>query len=154
MMILSFYTNPIERSITVDEPESPEQHERIFSLDEANCLIPKLEELWTSIKHGKTVLVQTRDEIKKASANAHLGGGSLAGPQYIEALKQINESLHTIHELGVIVKDVDLGLCDFPYVLNERVVYLCWKLGEEKITCWHEISSGYAGRQALPENQA
>ncbi|MGB0909327.1 MAG: DUF2203 domain-containing protein [Nitrospirales bacterium] len=134
------------------EPEDHQESERVFTREEANGLIPQLEELWTLIKQGKTVLVQTRDEIKKASANANLGGGSLVGPQYIQALKDINESLHTIHELGVIVKDVDLGLCDFPYLLNGRIVYLCWKLGENKINWWHETSSGYSGRQVLPEN--
>ncbi|GJL66719.1 MAG: hypothetical protein NPIRA05_16900 [Nitrospirales bacterium] len=132
--------------------EDPQENERIFTLDEANDLIPQLEQLWTLIKQGKTILVQTRDEIKKASANAHLGGGSLAGPKYIQALKDINESLHTIHELGIIVKDVDLGLCDFPYLLDGKIVYLCWKLGEDRITWWHEISSGYSGRQVLPES--
>ena len=133
-------------------PEDPQENERIFSLEEANCLIPQLEQLWTLIKQGKTILYQTRDEIKKASAKAHLGGGSLAGAQYIHALKDINESLHTIHELGVIVKDVDLGLCDFPYLLEGRIVYLCWKLGEDKISWWHETHSGYSGRQVLPGN--
>ncbi len=134
------------------ESEEGQENERVFTREEANNLIPQLEELWTLIKSGKTVLVQTREEIKKASANAHLGGGSLAGPQYIQALKDINESLHTVHELGVIVKDVDIGLCDFPYLLDGRIVYLCWKLGEDKINWWHETSSGYSGRQVLPES--
>ncbi len=134
------------------EPEDQQENERVFTREEANGLIPQLEELWTLIKHGKSTLVQTRDEIKKASANAHLGGGSLVGPQYIQALKNINESLHTVNELGVIVKDADIGLCDFPYLLNGRIVYLCWKLGEDKINWWHETTSGYSGRQVLPEN--
>jgi hypothetical protein len=43
-----------------------------------------------------------------------------------------------------------MGLCDFPYVLNGRMVYLCWKSGEETIQWWHEMNGGYTGRQALP----
>lgn len=136
------------------DPEERQEEERIFTREEADSLIPQLEELWTLIKQGKTILIQTREEIRKASANAHLGGGSLVGPQYIQALKDINESLHTVHELGVIVKDVDMGLCDFPHLLDGRIVYLCWKLGEDKINWWHETSSGYSGRQVLPENTA
>ncbi|MCA9472584.1 MAG: DUF2203 domain-containing protein [Nitrospirales bacterium] len=135
-------------------PEDPQENERIFTLEEANSLIPQLEQLWGRIKEGKIILVETREEIQKASAHAHLGGGSLVGPQYIQALKDINESLHTIHELGVIVKDVDIGLCDFPYLLDGKIVYLCWKIGEEKISWWHETTSGYAGRQVLPENSS
>ena len=136
------------------EREEPHQGERIFTLAEANCLIPQLEELCSNIKAGRATLIQTRDEIKKASAKAHLGGGSVAGPRFIKALEQINESLHSIHEIGVLVKDVDLGLCDFPYLLNGRVVYLCWKLGEEKIHWFHETNGGYSGRQPLPENSS
>ena len=132
--------------------EESHESERLFTLSEANCLIPQLEELCTHIKQGRAVLIQTRDEIKKASSKSYLGGGSVAGPRYIQALQQINENLHTIHELGVLVKDVELGLCDFPYMLNERIVYLCWKLGEEKIQWWNEINVGYTGRQALPED--
>ena len=134
--------------------EESHESERLFTLAEANCLIPQLEELCTQIKQSRTVLVQTRDEIKKASSKSYLGGGSVAGPRYIHALQQINESLQTIHELGVLVKDVEMGLCDFPYMMNGRVVYLCWKLGEENIHWWHDIEGGYEGRQALPEDAA
>lgn len=130
--------------------EESHQGERIFTLTEANCLIPQLEEHLTMVKRGRTVLLQTREEIKKASAKAQLGGGSVAGPRYIQALEQINDSLHTIHEMGVIVKDLDTGLCDFPHLREGRLVYLCWKLGEEKIGWWHEINGGYEGRRALP----
>jgi hypothetical protein len=51
--------------------------------------------------------------------------------------------------MGVLVKDVDMGLCDFPYLLDGRIVYLCWKLGESEIRWWHEVSSGYRDRQPL-----
>lgn len=132
--------------------DDPEANEKIFTLAEANCLIPQLEQLWSMIKEGRTVLIRTKEEIKKASSKAHLGGGSVAGPQYIRALQEINESLHTIHEWGVLVKDIESGLCDFPYLLDGRLVYLCWKLGEDRIHCWHEINGGYAGRQTLPHD--
>ena len=61
---------------------------------------------------------------------------------------QIDNSV--IHEIGVIVKDLDIGLCDFPYLMEDRIVYLCWKLGEKKIEWWHEVHSGYSGRHPLP----
>ena len=131
------------------EDDSP--HERIFTLTEAMALIPQLETHLSKAKQGKTILSRTKEEIQKASANAEFGGGSVVGPRYIEALEEIHESLQAIHELGVIVKDIDIGLCDFPYLLNGRIVYLCWKLGEDQIEWWHEIDGGYAGRQALPK---
>lgn len=137
----------------MNEPEEEEsQPERIFTLSEATRLIPELEKNLTKVKLARTVLLHTKEEIKKASANAQFGGGSVAGPRYIQALEQINDALHTIHETGVIVKDLESGLCDFPYLLDGKMVYLCWKMGEEKIEWWHDIHSGYAGRKALPRD--
>ena len=49
----------------------------------------------------------------------------------------------------MLVKDLDIGLCDFPHMMDGRVVYLCWKLGETEIRWWHEVNSGYSGRQPL-----
>ena len=129
--------------------EEGQNLERLFTLAEANQLLPELEDHLTSVKRGKAVLIKTKDEIQKASANAAFGGGSTAGPHYIHALEQINEHLQAIQEMGVQVKELDNGLCDFPCMLDGRVVYLCWKLGEPEVQWWHEIHSGYAGRQRI-----
>lgn len=129
--------------------EEGQNLERLFTLSEANCLLPQLEEHLTAVKRGKAILIQTKDEIKRASAKAQYGGGSFAGPHYIRALEQINEHLQAIQEMGVLVKELDSGLCDFPCMLDGRVVYLCWKLGEPEIKWWHEVSAGFAGRQRV-----
>lgn len=125
--------------------------ERVFTLREANSLIPQLEDHLTAVKQDKAVLLRVKDEIKKASAKAHLGGGSYAGPRYISALRQISENLQAVHETGVLVKDVDIGLCDFPAMLEGRIVFLCWKLGEQDVRWWHETHSGYLGRQPIAQ---
>lgn len=125
---------------------------RLFTLAEATALIPQLETVLSKAKNGRLVLIQTKDEVKKACANAEYGGGTVVGPQYVTALEGMHESLQTIQEMGVIVKDLESGLCDFPFLLDGRIVYLCWKLGEDKIEWWHEITSGFSGRQAIPKN--
>jgi hypothetical protein len=134
------------------EPDD-EYPDRLFSLSEANHLIPCLEEHLSAVKKNKTVLLHTRDEIKKASQNAQFGGGSCVAPHYISALEQINDRLQKIQELGVLVKDIEMGLCDFPHLHEGRVVYLCWKLGEPEVGWWHEVHSGYASRQPLSGDQ-
>lgn len=146
--------NPTTTHAKMAKHEEPFSHGRIFSVSEATELIPQLATYLSKAKAGKTVLVQTKEEIKKASANAQYGGGSCEGPRYIKALETIYENLNSIHEMGVIVKDLEMGLCDFPYLLEGRVVYLCWKLGEETIEWWHEIDDGYKGRQSLPKGTA
>ncbi|MEW6542545.1 MAG: DUF2203 domain-containing protein [Nitrospirota bacterium] len=125
--------------------------ERLFTLAEANRLIPQLQEHLSCVKQAREVLLRTKAEIGKAAAKAHLGGGSFAGIHYIGALEQISDNLQTIQETGVLVKDLDIGLCDFPHMLDGRIVYLCWKLGETEIRWWHEVNNGYTGRQRLPQ---
>ena len=132
--------------------DSDSSDDRIFTLAEATALIPQLETFLSKVKDGRTILIHTKNEIKKACANAELGGGSVVGPRYITALEDMHENLQAIQETGVIAKDLDLGLCDFPFYLNGRIVYLCWKLGEDKIEWWHEINTGFSERQPIPKN--
>ncbi len=135
-------------SMAHEEETSPE---RVFSLFEANQLIPQLQSHLSHIQRAKTVLLQTRDEVKKASAQASHGGGTVVGAHYVKSLQSISTNLQAIHELGVLVKDVDLGLCDFPSIRDGRVVYLCWKLGEKEIRWWHEVTTGYKDRCQLED---
>ncbi len=138
----------------MSEAGFPFSSERIFTLSEANALIPELEQHWTAIKHGRQTLIDTREEVKKASAQAALGGGTVDGVKYIQGLQSINGSLHAIQELGVVVKDAEIGLCDFPFMLNGKLVFLCWKSGEDQVRWWHELDSGYANRQPINDSQA
>ncbi|MFO0706267.1 MAG: DUF2203 domain-containing protein [Nitrospira sp.] len=125
------------------DDESPE---RVFSLFEANQLIPQLQSYLSAVQQSKATLLQTRNEVQKASARAELGGGTPVGSRYVTSLQQISTHLHAIHEMGVHVKDIDMGLCDFPHMRDGRVVYLCWKLGEKEIRWWHEVTNGYKDR--------
>ena len=133
------------------QDENETSPERVFSLFEANLLIPQLQSHLSTVQQGKAVLLETREEVRKASANANLGGGTPVGIHYVESLQDISTNLHAIHELGVVVKDIDLGLCDFPHVRDGRVVYLCWKLGEKEIRWWHEVTTGYKDRCPLED---
>lgn len=129
--------------------EEGQNLEKLFTLPEANRLLPQLEAHLTAVKRGKAVLLRTKDEVKKASSKAQFGGGSYAGRHYLGALELISEHLQAIQELGVLVKDLEIGLCDFPHMMDGRVVYLCWKLGETEVQWWHELNSGYSARQPL-----
>ncbi|WP_455377478.1 DUF2203 domain-containing protein [Petrachloros mirabilis] len=128
------------------------EHDRLFTLAEANHLIPQLNTHLTSVRQAKAVLNRSREDIRKASAQAEYGGGSVSGPLYISSLQQITSDLQAIQELGVLVKDLDLGLCDFPHMRDGRVVFLCWKLGESEIRWWHETTTGYQDRCPLEES--
>lgn len=123
--------------------------ERVFSLFEANQLIPQLQSYLSAVRQGKALLLRTREEVRRASARAGVGGGTPVGARYVKSLQNISANLQAIHELGVLVKDVDLGLCDFPHLRDGRIVYLCWKFGEKEIQWWHETTTGYKDRCPL-----
>lgn len=129
-----------------------QEHDRLFTLSEANHLIPQLNARLVSVRQAKAVLARTKEDIKKASAQAQYGGGSAVGPLYISSLQQISTNLQAIHEMGVLVKDLEMGLCDFPHLRDGRVVFLCWKLGEQEIKWWHETSTGYKDRCPLEDS--
>ena len=129
-----------------------QEHDRLFTLSEANHLIPQLNARLGSVRQAKAVLVRTKEDIRKASAQAQYGGGSSVGPLYISSLQQISTNLQAIHEMGVLVKDHEMGLCDFPHLRDGRVVFLCWKLGEQEVKWWHETSTGYKDRCPLEDS--
>jgi hypothetical protein len=68
--------------------------------------------------------------------------------------QSITDSLAEITAMGVQVKDLDIGLLDFPCVVEGRMVLLCWKLGEETITHWHGVDEGFAGRKPITDKIA
>ena len=129
-----------------------QEHDRLFTLSEANHLIPQLNARLGSVRQAKAVLARTKEDIRKASAQAQYGGGSAVGPLYISSLQQISTNLQAIHEMGVLLKDLEMGLCDFPHLRDGRVVFLCWKLGEQEIKWWHETSTGYKDRCPLEDS--
>lgn len=123
--------------------------DQIFNLEEANELIPELESLLSEIKKCQFGLGEIRSEIKKAGDNAMANGGSPYGPRFVLVFEKIVKNVEKVQEMGVLVKDMEQGLCDFPCNLDGRIVYLCWKLGESEIKWYHEVQDGFNGRKKI-----
>ncbi|HEX4948286.1 MAG TPA: DUF2203 domain-containing protein [Blastocatellia bacterium] len=122
---------------------------KLFTLEEANAMLPELRRLFAVIKTERATLQRLAPEAKRASDQASAGGGTVFGHRYASALFHLMDQLQTIHSLGVEIKDLERGLCDFPALREGRVVYLCWLLGEDRIEWWHDLEAGFAGRQPL-----
>ncbi len=122
---------------------------KLFTLEEANALLPELRRLFAQLKAERAVLQRCAPEAKRAHEHATASGGTVLGPRYAQAIFAVMERLQSIHSLGVEVKDLERGLCDFPAWREGRVVYLCWLLGEDRIEWWHDLETGFAGRQPL-----
>ena len=123
--------------------------EKLFSITEANTLLPRLRELVRQVKIKKQQLLAMKPSVEGAQEGHLRDWGTPQGPAYITILEAFQEYLRNIEDLGVLIKDFDTGLCDFPHRRDGRVVYLCWKLDEEKIAWWHDTDSGFADRQPL-----
>lgn len=122
---------------------------KLFSLEEANGLIPKLRPLIKKVTIESKALFGLQDEIKKARAKASLGSGSYQGAAYLNHLVSLTTAINAVEKTGVLVKDYNTGLCDFPHLKDGRIIYLCWKMDEKEIRYWHEVDAGFAGRQLI-----
>ncbi|MBI2569319.1 MAG: DUF2203 domain-containing protein [Candidatus Schekmanbacteria bacterium] len=124
-------------------------HAHVFTVGEAQALLPTLRQRLRSALSSWRTIVSSREEVTLASKNAQWNGGSADGPRYLAAIEALGDTVRQISGLGVLVKDLESGLCDFPCVHEGRLVYLCWRLGESRIEWWHEVDAGFAGRQPL-----
>jgi hypothetical protein len=125
--------------------------ERLFTLEEASQLLPRLRTILIEAGEEWRRMRELNPEIQKVRDKVPMDGFAPMGVPYIEAVSHLMYLLQQVKAMGVHIKDVDKGLCDFPYMRNGRVVYLCWHLGEDSITTWHDIEAGFAGREPLDE---
>ena len=111
-------------------------------------MLPAVEPLLRALREAKDSLTDAEAHALLADASGGNGGGT-PGRQVGEAFLRVRGMLGELSERGIVVRDIDRGLIDFPAVLDGREVYLCWHLGEEGIGFWHGIEDGFAGRQPL-----
>ena len=126
--------------------------ERIFTVAEAVALLPRLRSILEEIADEWNRVKSLNPQIQKARDKAQFGGFSPYGVEYIETVSHLMFLLAQVRDLGIVIKDVDRGLCDFPYMKNGRLVYLCWQLGEATIGYWHDIEAGFDGREPLDDS--
>jgi hypothetical protein len=123
---------------------------KLFSIDEANELIPEVAIKLHKIKRLYERIDALRADARSAAEASNLGGGMAGGTTYVRSLYEIGKLTTELHSDGIQLKDYSRGLIDFPCMRDGRVVLLCWQLGEpEQVEWWHEIEAGFAGRQRL-----
>ena len=133
--------------------------ERTFTLDEAQTLLPVLESLLRTAIDGKKLMEEVEAEQQALAHRIFLNGGTHVDVVAVarrkaergRAEQRAKDALAEIDSIGVQVKDIDIGLLDFPCEVNGEIVLLCWKMGEKIITHWHGIADGFAGRRLIDE---
>ena len=125
------------------------QFRKHFQIEEARGLLSTLRDAFGNIHASRDRLVECESRLSRRLAKT---GGDLGGPAVrtlLEAMVEIHEGITAITSRGIQIKDLDRGLVDFPHLRNGREVFLCWELEDDDIEFWHDLESGYAGRERL-----
>ena len=133
-----------------------------FNRQEAEELLPRLSDLLKQAQDQKQGADRIDDEISSLASRILMAGGmtlpyrELADKKIRKdrMYKKFHEFIEQIEETGCIIKSLEQGLVDFPSVMSDEEVFLCWKLGEERILYWHGRSEGFTGRKPLDEPAA
>jgi hypothetical protein len=133
--------------------------QKTFTLAEATTLLPVLQALLKRAMDGKKLIEDVEKELQDLKHRILLSGGLMVDipalahrrAEHDKALQGIKDTLAEIDAIGVQVKDLDIGLLDFPCVVDDEIVLLCWKYGEEKIAFWHGVEEGFRGRKPIDE---
>jgi hypothetical protein len=133
--------------------------ERTFTLAEAQSLLPVLESLLRTAIAAKKVVEEFEAEQQALANRVFLNGGTFLNivplarrkAERVKAEQRAKDAFEEISAIGVMVKDLDIGLLDFPCVVEGQTILLCWKLGEKSITHWHGMEEGFAGRKPIDE---
>jgi hypothetical protein len=136
--------------------------DRTFTLDEAQSLLPVLESLLRSAIAAKKIVEEAEREQQALQQRIFLTGGMFLDivplarkkAERAKAEQRAKDALAEIDSIGVQVKDLDMGLLDFPCEVEGQIILLCWKLGEKSITHWHGTQEGFAGRKPIDERIA
>src|SRR6267154_3299545 len=136
--------------------------DRTFNLDEAHSLLPVLESLLRTAISGKKLMEEVEAEMQALTHRIYLNGGTHVDvvavarrkAERAKAEQRAKDALAEIDSIGVQVKDIDIGLLDFPCEVEGQIILLCWKMGEKSITHWHGTQEGFAGRKLIDERIA
>jgi hypothetical protein len=133
--------------------------DRYFTFDEAQTLLPVLESLLRTAVDSKQTIETVESEFDELRQHIFVNGGTSVDiltlarrrAEKDKAVQRAKDTLAEIDSIGVQVKDLDTGLLDFPCVVDDKVILLCWKMGEKGITHWHGMEEGFRGRKPIDE---
>jgi len=142
-----------------EQDETPEPPQRLFTLTEAERVRQELEPFLVEAMDCRKKLAGLENDLSAVSARIMMMGGVIVPYEKLAALRMehnqlaetMKSALSRILETGCLIKDLDVGLLDFPAVIDNQDVYLCWKVGEDRIRFYHRQDEGFAGRKPLDQ---
>ncbi len=128
--------------------EGRSNHERHYTLEDANAALDWLRPCITELRKARDRL-SDREAHEAMTEAASTNGGGDHGRTIGEGFLEVRRLLGVIAEAGIVLRDLDRGLVDFPSLREGREVYLCWQEGEDDVAHWHELDAGFGGRQPI-----
>lgn len=118
--------------------------ERLFTLDDANAELDELRERLPRLREARLGLIASSERITEAVAT---DPGGVAGSDWFGHQETLQEELTYLAERGILLRDPETGLIDFPAERDGERVFLCWRLGEDEVAYYHGEHSGFSGRK-------
>lgn len=123
--------------------------QKYFTLQEANEALKLIRPWMDEVQVIRLKILKNQPEAWPAIEKSAGNGGNRTLSNMVQDFEKFDALIHRIQATDVLIKDINLGLLDFPALKDGREVYLCWQYGEGDIAFWHEIEAGYAGRQPI-----
>lgn len=136
-----------------DSPGSHRANVRLFTVVEARALVSELLPLLRDLRAARQRVVDLRSRVEALTPamrnNGHAAQAAELEQGLVGSVQRLTRILETLTTLGVLVKDMEHGLVDFPSLRDGRIVLLCWRMDEPTVAFWHEVDTGFGGRRRL-----
>ncbi len=134
----------------------PYRPRKTFTVEQANAALPLVRSITTDLVRLSREVMERRERLALLTAGRNPSSSDLYSAELAQIeeelekdSEQLGEYVEELRALGVEPKSGPEGLIDFPAIMDDRVVFLCWKLGESEVMHWHELEAGFRGRQSL-----
>lgn len=124
----------------MDEPET------VYTRETANLLLDEVRERLVRLQRAYAEVAGHRSSMASSAGG---NGGDAGASRWLASSRTAADELSWFRDRGIVVRDIEQGLIDFPGLRGGRQIYLCWRLGEDAVNFWHDRDTGFAGRQPL-----
>jgi hypothetical protein len=124
----------------LDEPET------VYTRETANLLLDEVRERLVRLQRASAEVAGHRSSMASSAGG---NGGDAGASRWLASSRTAADELSWFRDRGIVVRDIEQGLIDFPGLRGGRQIYLCWRLGEDAVNFWHDRETGFAGRQPL-----
>jgi hypothetical protein len=122
---------------------------KYFTPEEANQVLPQVRALVSEVMHARETIIKAQPELWPVLEKSIGNGGSKKAGELLHEFRRVENGVQGLHDIGCVLKDMSIGLVDFPTLRDGREALLCWKYDEPAVLFWHDLQSGYSGRKRL-----